>query len=133
MPETPTYYANWELVGERVMYETRKRTMGSVGAINIVLHSYRQVRPVITKTYEATLQDADPSAAELPCPAYLAGTSTINANPEGLSPVGWDAGQWHQSDMQYDKSIGAPMSRRVRVTWEHYGAWVTIEDDSDSQ
>lgn len=134
MPDpTPQYYANWELVDEHVTHEKRKRTLGSIGAINIVMHTYTQIRPVIIKIYEATLQDVNPSSAELPCPAYLAGANYIQANPESLSPVGWSAGQWHQADMQYTKPLGQPMARKVRLTWEHYGQWVTTEEDSDSQ
>ena len=128
------YYANWELVDYRVMYETRKRTLGSRGAINIIVHSWRQVRPVLIKTYEATLQDVNPSVPELPCPTYLAGSNIMTPNPENLSPIGWEQGQWHMADVQYNKDLTSPLSRKIRVIWEKYGAWQTIEDDdSDSQ
>ena len=127
-----TYYAQWELTDYRVQYETRKRTFGTTGAINVIITPWRQVRPVHIKTYEATLQDVDPAVAELPAPSYVAGTNAITANPESLSPTGWEVGQWHQIDMQYVKDIHSPLSRRVRITWEMYGNWQTVEEDDDS-
>lgn len=129
---TPTYYSTWELIDYKVQYELRKKTFLLRGYAQ-QLGIWTQARPVLLKTYEATIQDVDPAVAELPCPSYVAGTSIINANPENLSPVGWETGQWHLISMDYTKSLSDPMTRHVKVTWEQKGNWVTIEDESDSQ
>ena len=133
MPDpTPQYYANWELVDYKVQFERRTKNV-IVGGYGPVVSSVRQARPVLVKTYEAKLTDVDPSLAELPCPAYLAGTNYVQANPEGFASIGWGEGQWHISDIQYTKPLGEPMARKVRVTWEHFGVWFPYESDSDSQ
>lgn len=126
-----SYYANWELVEEKVQYETRKKTFTSVTQ-QVVVYSWRQVRPVILKTYEATIQDTDPSVAELPAPSYVAGTNYLTDNPENLSPTGWESGQWHIADSQYAKQLSEPLSRRARITWEQFGNWQTIDTDESS-
>lgn len=130
----PEYYADWELTDYKIEYETRRQTILIRGFSPILVIS-RQVRQVFLKTYEGTIQDANPAVAELPAPSYLAGTSAVTPNPENLSPVGWQAGQWHLSDMQYNKALDTPLSRKIKITWEQYGPWMTVEteEDSDSQ
>ena len=135
MSNSASYYAQWELVEHKVQYERRTKTIVVGGMFGPgIVYSNRQYRPVIIKTYEATIQDADPSVAELPCPTYYAGSNFIDANPESLSPQGWGEGQWHIVDIQYSKQLSEPLSRKCRISWEQFGVWTTYEsDESDSQ
>jgi len=129
---TYSYYANAELTEDTIKYERRKRTIAVV-ALNILVKSSWQARRVRTKKYECTIQDTNPAEAETPAPSYLSGNNKIELNPEGLSPEGYDPNQWHMIDCQYTKVLDEPMSRRYSVTWEQYGAWFTLEEESDSE
>lgn len=125
------WYAQLELVEDSIKVETRRRTY-AVLTSNIYVRTLWQSRQIRTKKYEGTIRDADPDAAELPAPTYLAGNSKVILNPENL-PEGHGVGQWHLIDVQYTKSLETPLSRRYTVTWESYvTAWDTDESDSGS-
>lgn len=131
-PAPPTWAAQLELTEDTIKYERRRRTVAIISA-NGYFHTYWDQRRIRSKKYEGTIRDVDPAVAELPAPAYLAGDNIIELNPESLSPPGYGTGQWHAIDVQYTKNLEEPMSRRYSITWEQYGAWETIEQESDSQ
>ena len=127
-----SFYASLELTEDTIKYERRRRTVAVISG-NGYFHSYWDQRRIRSKKYEGTIRDVDPAVAELPAPAYLAGNSIVELNPENLSPLGYQTNQWHAIDVQYTKNLEEPMSRRYSITWEQYGAWETIEQESDSQ
>ena len=127
-----TFYADAELTEDTIKYEKRKRTIAVVSLV-ITVRSSWQSRWIRTKKYECTIRDVDPSEAELPAPTYMAGNNHIELNPEGLAPLGYDVNEWHMIDCQYTKVLDEPLSRRYSITWEQYGPWFTLEEDSDSE
>lgn len=121
------YYSQWELVQDVAEPQYRTYVTAIAGNPPVVVTTRRR-RVVRSKTYQATIRDG--AGGELPAPSYLAGNAHVEPNPEGLSPVGNMAGEWHCDNVTYTKEQSVPMSRVMRVTWVSNGAWQVIDESS---
>ena len=133
MPSSPQYSANWELVEDSVEYEYRTDYVIIAGGAVPSITTYPKRREVRCKTYSATIKDSITNGVmdpETPAPSYEAGNAHITANPESLSPVGKNAGQWYCDNISYVKELSVPLSRSVRVTWRRNGVWEEYDESS---
>ena len=125
----PTYYSNFELVEDNVEFEYKTYYTYIAGGTNLVIIRQPKRRKIRSKTYAATIQDT--GSNEIPAPSYLAGSSTLEPNPENLSPVGNRTGQWRCDNVSYTKELSVPLSRVIRVTWVKTYSWEDV-DESES-